>query len=75
MRIEPSPSLPCAIGTSPAATAAAAPPDEPPALRATFHGLLVIRSGVSVVPHSPSSGTVVSPTITAPAARSLRTTE
>ena len=30
MRIEPPPSLPCAIGTMPAATAAAAPPEEPP---------------------------------------------
>ena len=30
MRIEPRPSLPCAIGTSPAATAAAEPPEEPP---------------------------------------------
>src|SRR6218665_1266758 len=31
MRMEPPPSLPCAIGTMPAATAAAAPPLEPPA--------------------------------------------
>ena len=30
MRIEPPPSLPWASGTMPAATAAAAPPDEPP---------------------------------------------
>ena len=30
MRIEPMPSLPCAIGTVPDATAAAEPPDEPP---------------------------------------------
>lgn len=33
MRIDPPPSLPCAIGTMPAATAAAAPPLEPPGLR------------------------------------------
>ncbi len=31
MRTEPPPSLACAIGTTPAATAAAAPPDEPAA--------------------------------------------
>jgi len=31
MRIEPAMSEPCAIGTSPAATAAAPPPVEPPA--------------------------------------------
>jgi hypothetical protein len=30
IRTEPSPSLPCAIGTMPLATAAAAPPEEPP---------------------------------------------
>ena len=33
MRIDPPPSLPCANGTSPAATATAAPPLEPPASR------------------------------------------
>jgi hypothetical protein len=31
IRIDPPPSLPCAAGASPAATAAAAPPLEPPA--------------------------------------------
>ena len=31
MRIDPPPSLPCAIGTTPAATKAADPPDDPPA--------------------------------------------
>ena len=46
MRIEPSPSLPCAIGTSPAATAAAAPPDEPPGVRSVRHGLRVDAVGV-----------------------------
>src|SRR5687768_12088731 len=40
-RIEPPPSLACATGTMPAATAAAAPPDEPPALRERFQGLRV----------------------------------
>ena len=39
MRSEPPPSLPCAIGTMPDATAAAAPPDEPPGVRDVSHGL------------------------------------
>ena len=38
MRIEPPPSLPCANGSIPAATAAAAPPLEPPASRVGSHG-------------------------------------
>jgi hypothetical protein len=42
MRIEPAPSLPCAAGASPAATAAAAPPLEPPAERDGSHG---VRAG------------------------------
>ena len=41
MRIEPPPSLACAIGTMPAATAAAEPPDEPPGVRDGSHGLRV----------------------------------
>ena len=36
---EPPPSLPCAIGTIPAATAAADPPEEPPGVRPRSHGL------------------------------------
>ena len=39
MRIEPPPSLACAAGTMPAATAAAEPPLEPPALCVGFHGI------------------------------------
>ena len=39
MRSEPPPSLPWATGTIPAATAAAAPPLEPPAVRLRSHGL------------------------------------
>ena len=38
MRIDPPPSLPCANGTNPAATATAAPPLEPPACRPVSHG-------------------------------------
>ena len=41
MRIEPPPSFACAIGTMPDATAAAAPPLEPPAERDTSHGFFV----------------------------------
>ena len=42
IRIEPPPSEAWAIGTTPAATAAAAPPLEPPALRRRSHG---VRAG------------------------------
>ena len=41
MRIDPPPSLACATGTIPEATAAAAPPLEPPAERVGSHGLRV----------------------------------
>src|SRR4051794_4901309 len=39
MRIEPPPSLACATGTTPEATAAAEPPLDPPVERETSHGL------------------------------------
>ena len=42
MRIDPPPSLPWAAGASPAATAAAAPPLDPPADRLRSHG---VRAG------------------------------
>ena len=73
MRIEPPPSVACAIGTIRAATAAAEPPLEPPALCAGFHGLRVgpNRRG-SVELASPSSGVLVLPTITRPARLSRR---
>lgn len=41
MRVEPPPSLAMLIGVTPAATAAAEPPDEPPGVRSGFHGLRV----------------------------------
>ena len=41
-RIEPPMSLPSSSGVNPAATAAAAPPDEPPGVRVVSHGLLVV---------------------------------
>src|SRR5918998_5568285 len=68
MRMEPAPSLPCASGPSPAATAAAAPPLDPPGVLARFHGL---NEGPNTrfpeSPFHPSSGVLVFPTITAPA--------
>ena len=39
--MEPPMSLPSSTGVSPEATAAAAPPDDPPTVRAVSHGLLV----------------------------------
>ena len=75
MRIEPAPSAASAAGTRPAATAAADPPLDPPGVRSGSHGLRVIPHVTdSVNGHRPSSGMVVLPTITAPAARSRRTT-
>ncbi len=75
IRIEPPPSLPWAIGTMPAATAAAAPPDEPPGVRSVSQGL---RAGPkrrgSVTGRIPNSGMLVLPTSTKPASRSRRTT-
>ena len=54
MRIEPAPSAASAAGTSPAATAAADPPLEPPGVRSTFHGLRVTPQVIdSVNGHSP----------------------
>ena len=68
MRIEPPPSLACAIGARPAATAAAAPPEDPPAVSERFQGLRVapVRL-VSVDGASPSSGVVDLPNMMTPA--------
>ena len=69
MRIDPPPSLACATGTMPLATATADPPDEPPA---EWPGCQGLRAGGkfrgSVVTAVPSSGTVVRPSGTKPAA-------
>ena len=59
----------------PAATAAALPPDEPPGVCSRDHGFRVCpKPGPLVNGHWPSSQVLVLPTITAPAARSRRTT-
>jgi len=75
MRIEPPPSAAWASGSMPAATAAAAPPLEPPGVRAVSHGL---RTGPkrrgSETGRIPSSGMLVLPRITKPASRIRRTT-
>jgi len=70
MRIEPPPSLACAAGRMPAATAADAPPDDPPGVRSSDQGLRVSpHSTDSVEAVSPSSGEAVRPKITSPARR------
>ncbi len=75
IRIEPARSLPSASGPSPAATAAAAPPLEPPAIRSRCHGLRVCpKIRLSVTPLHPNSGVFVLPTTTAPARRARSTT-
>jgi hypothetical protein len=49
-RIEPTPSVPMAIDPQPAATAAAAPPLDPPLVRPGFQGLRVKpETGLSAV--------------------------
>ena len=67
-------SPPWASGTTPAATAAAAPPDEPPGVRVVSHGLRVgpVRRG-SVVGRMPNSGVVVLPIEMNPAPRKSAT--
>ena len=70
MRIDPPPSLAWANGTIPDATAAAAPPLDPPGVRVVSHGLCVAPHATgSVVGTLPSSGLFVRPAITSPAAR------
>ena len=70
MRTEPAPSVPTDSGPSPAATAAAVPPDEPPGVLLKSHGLRVIPlRGELVSPLQPNSGVVVLPSSTAPASR------
>src|SRR5690554_2831617 len=70
IRIDPPPSLAPAKGTTPAATIAAEPPDEPPGVWFTFQGLRVAPhvSG-SVMPLMANSGVLVRPKITKPALR------
>src|SRR5947209_717750 len=74
MRIEPPPSEPCARGRTPAATAAAAPPDEPPGVRAVSHGFRQSPfSSDSVTAVTPNSGVFDFPRMVKPAPRIRRT--
>ena len=74
MRIEPAPSPPPAIGTIPAATAAAEPPLDPPGVRSSDHGFRHgPHSSGSVYGKRPNSGTLVLPRIETPVARTRRT--
>jgi hypothetical protein len=68
IRSDPAPSLPVASGTTPAATAAAEPADEPPGLRSGRHGLAVGPSPVcpQVCQGVDGPGTEVRPRTTQP---------
>src|SRR5690348_8573466 len=69
LRIDPPPSVPSARGPSPAATAAPAPPDDPPGVRSRFQGLRVTpNTRLSVIPTQPNVGVFVLPSRIAPAA-------
>ena len=75
IRIEPPPSLPTLRFAIPVIAATAAPPEEPPGVRVTSHGLRVSPlSGLSHRPFQPCSGVVVLPSSTAPASRRRATT-
>src|SRR5271155_2556663 len=68
IRTEPPPSLPCATGCNPAATADADPPLEPPAVCSRFQGFRAGgQSPPSVVGRKPNSGVVVLPSRIPPA--------
>src|SRR5699024_5576041 len=70
IRMLPPPSVPTAHGPIPAATAAAAPPEEPPAVKRGSTGLRVMPvSGLSVTAFHANSGVVVLPTNTIPSER------
>src|SRR5437879_12478074 len=69
LRIDPPPSVPIASGPRPAATAAPAPPEEPPGVWPRLHGLRVApKRRLSVTPTQPSVGVFVLPSMIAPAA-------
>jgi hypothetical protein len=69
LRSEPPVSLPSAVATMRHASATAAPPLDPPALRERPHGLRVAPyTWLKVCDPAPNSGALVLPTATAPAA-------
>ena len=75
MRTEPPPSDEVASGTSPAASAAALPPLDPPGERSGFHGLRVVPyTWLVVTAVWPNAGVLLRPSTMAPAARRRATT-
>src|SRR6266849_9669756 len=75
VRIDPPWSPPSAIGTSPAATSAALPPDEPPALCAGLCGLRITPlAQVWLAPEKQRSSQAALPAMVPPAARIRVTT-
>src|SRR4029453_7892715 len=69
IRIDPPPSVPMASGPSPAATAALAPPLEPPGVRSVFQGFRVTpNTRLWVAPIQPNVGVFVLPSWMPPAA-------
>ena len=74
-RIDPPVSVPVHAATSPAATAAAEPPELPPATQRGFHGLCTApKYEFSLDEPIANSSMFVLPTSTVPAARSCATT-
>ncbi len=74
-RTEPPVSVPMPMSHMPSATLTAAPDDEPPGTRARSRGLPgVPKCGLAPMPEKANSVMLVLATITAPAARSRRTT-
>ena len=74
-RTDPPMSVPISKLVMPHATAAAAPPDDPPGTRPTSHGLLVVPNISLNVWKSPDhSGTLVLPNTMAPAFLTAATT-
>ena len=75
MRTEPPVSVPIAISHMPSAAVTAAPDEEPPGSRARSLGLPgVPKCGLAPIPPRANSVMLVLATMTAPAARSRRTT-
>ena len=75
-RTDPPVSVPSANGATPAATAAAAPPEEPPGTRDVSQGLRAApKAEFSLLPPMPNSSRLALATTTAPAASMRSTTE
>ncbi len=73
IRIEPPPSLACAMGTTPAATKAPEPADDAPAVWSVFHGPRTGPSrGCSADPLKPNSESWVLPSGIRPVPRNIR---